>query len=382
MSSTTQEIEEEVEEMEEECPRCPDKGLPAWMGTFADMAILLMCFFVLILSFAEFNVPKFKQITGSLNNAFGIQREIPIVEQPMGTTIISMTFSPSPAPSVTNEMTQQTTQVNQPELELQTKTKEADEGDGKAQEIMEALEQAVAKGDIQVETLGEKLVVNFADKDVDERLPELLKKTLDAVEKAKDQAGKTDQEVLFGGLEQKLKKLTDELERLQKKESEGEDAQQGSPEEQSRRAQVAEDKLTVALKQEIGQGLVAVERDEDRLVVTVGSAGAFSSGSANLTPQAREIMQRIGALNAQGNSRINVSGHTDDVPLIFGSQYRDNWDLAAARASSVVQSLQNDGKVNGQRMQAVSFGDSRPVANNETANGRATNRRIEIEINY
>ena len=67
------------------------------MGTFADMAILLMCFFVLILSFAEFNVPKFKQITGSLNNAFGIQREIPIVEQPMGTTIISMTFSPSPA---------------------------------------------------------------------------------------------------------------------------------------------------------------------------------------------------------------------------------------------------------------------------------------------
>ena len=70
------------------------------------------------------------------------------------------------------------------------------------------------------------------------------------------------------------------------------------------------------------------------------------------------------------------------MPLIFGSQYRDNWDLAAARASSVVQSLQNDGKVNGQRMQAVSFGDSRPVANNATANGRATNRRIEIEINY
>ena len=68
----------------------------------------------------------------------------------MGTTIISMTFSPSPAPSVTNEMTQQTTQVNQPELELQTKTKDADEGDGKAQEIMEALEQAIAKGDIQV----------------------------------------------------------------------------------------------------------------------------------------------------------------------------------------------------------------------------------------
>jgi len=80
MSSATKEIDEEIEEPEEECPKCPPAGLPAWMGTFADMAILLMCFFVLILSFAEFNVPKFKQITGSLNNAFGIQREIPIVE--------------------------------------------------------------------------------------------------------------------------------------------------------------------------------------------------------------------------------------------------------------------------------------------------------------
>ena len=382
MSSATNEIDEEIEEPEEECPKCPPAGLPAWMGTFADMAILLMCFFVLILSFAEFNVPKFKQITGSLNNAFGIQREIPIVEQPMGTTIISMTFSPSPAPSVTNEMTQQTTQVNQPELELQTKTKDADEGDGKAQEIMEALEQAIAKGDIQVETMGEKLVVNFAEQKVDDQLPELLKKTLDAVDKAKTQAGKSDQEVLFGGLEQKLTQLTDELQRLQKKEAESEDANQGSPEEQTRRAQIAEDKLTVALKQEIGQGLVAVERDEDRVIVTVGSAGAFRSGSANLTPQARAIMQRIGKLNEKGKSRINVSGHTDNVPLIFGSQYRDNWDLAAARASSVVQSLQNDGSVDGKRMQAVSFGDSRPVADNASADGRGKNRRIEIEINY
>ena len=60
------------EEEEEECPKCPPKGAPAWMATFADMATLLMAFFVLILSFAEFNVPKFKQISGSLKNAFGI----------------------------------------------------------------------------------------------------------------------------------------------------------------------------------------------------------------------------------------------------------------------------------------------------------------------
>ena len=104
-----------VEEQEEECPKCPPQGAPAWMATFADMATLLMAFFVLILSFAEFNVPKFKQISGSLKNAFGIQRVIPVVEQPKGTTILSLNFSPSPSPSVTENVTQQTTLEEKPE---------------------------------------------------------------------------------------------------------------------------------------------------------------------------------------------------------------------------------------------------------------------------
>ena len=93
-----EEKEEKKKEEEEdhECPECPPKGAPAWMATFADMATLLMAFFVLILSFAEFNVPKFKQISGSMKNAFGIQRIIPVVEQPKGTTILSLNFSPNP----------------------------------------------------------------------------------------------------------------------------------------------------------------------------------------------------------------------------------------------------------------------------------------------
>ena len=82
------ENETEVEEEEEECPKCPPVGAPAWMATFADMATLLMAFFVLILSFAEFNVPKFKQIAGELKNAFGVQRVVPVMEPPKGTTVI------------------------------------------------------------------------------------------------------------------------------------------------------------------------------------------------------------------------------------------------------------------------------------------------------
>ena len=100
------------EEEEHECPKCPPKGAPAWMATFADMATLLMAFFVLILSFAEFNVPKFKQISGSMKNAFGIQRIVPVVEQPKGTTIMSLNFSPNPTPSVQENLKQQTTETD------------------------------------------------------------------------------------------------------------------------------------------------------------------------------------------------------------------------------------------------------------------------------
>ena len=121
------EIEQEEEE-QEECPKCPPVGAPAWMATFADMATLLMAFFVLILSFAEFNVPKFKQISGSLKNAFGVQKVIPVVEQPKGTTVIEMNFSPSPSPSVTEEMTQQTTQQEQREVEIKSNDKDAENG--------------------------------------------------------------------------------------------------------------------------------------------------------------------------------------------------------------------------------------------------------------
>jgi chemotaxis protein MotB len=377
-----QDENEVIEEEEEECPKCPPVGAPAWMATFADMATLLMAFFVLILSFAEFNVPKFKQISGSLKNAFGVQKIVPIVEQPKGTTVLSLNFSPSPAKSVTNEMTQQTTETTKPDLESQTKTKDSD-GNGQkqsdAEDLVKALQEAVARGDIEVETLGENVVVNFTPTEAEQKdLPQLLQKTLNAIEKAKAATGKSEQDVLFGGLEGQLAQLANAASTA----AQSSQQQAEAKAESNKKAQVAEDELKVALKQEIGQGLVDVEREEDKVIITVGSGGAFASGSANLTPEAIEIMNRIAEVNAEGNSDIKVSGHTDDVPLIFGSNYRDNWDLAAARSASVVQAFASNGVISEDRLEAISYGESRPVESNETPDGRAKNRRIEIEINY
>ena len=366
---------------EDDCPKCPPQGAPAWMSTFADMATLLMAFFVLILSFAEFNVPKFKQISGSLKNAFGVQRVLPVVEQPKGTTILSLNFSPSPSPSVQETVRQKTTLKEEPNLDLQTKDKDEDFKED-TKELAKAVEEAVARGDIDIQVLGKNVVLNFSPTEAEEKeLPQLLQETLNAIEKAKSAAGKSQKDVLVGGIEDKLEQVAKALDTAQ----EALDKQNKEKEEfkdATEKADLTEESLKVALKQEIGQGLVTVEKKEDKVIVTVGAGGAFPSGTAQLTPAAKKIMSNIAEVNKKGNSNIKVTGHTDNVPLLFGSQYRDNWDLAAARAASVVQNLQETNVIDAKRLIATSKGETQPIANNQTRQGRSKNRRIEIEINY
>ena len=383
------------EEEEEECPKCPPAGAPAWMATFADMATLLMAFFVLILSFAEFNVPKFKQISGSLKNAFGIQRVIPVVEQPKGTTVLSLNFSPSPAPSVTNNMKQQTTETEQKNLDLKSEIDEGDSAKSNSKETLEAKELSkeiineVSSEEVKVETVNDKVLVSInTESKSSEEVSKLIQKTIDAVETARENTGATDTDVLIGGIDKDIKSmasasienksLKDQVNQLESKNSEDDKNTQ----EKTKKAEFSEDQLRVALKQEIGKGLAEVQREKDRVIVTVGSAGAFNSGSAKLTKQARAIMKKIATVSAKGAGQVNVSGHTDDVPLIFGGQYRDNWDLAAARASSVVQELSKANTIPSEKLKAISFGETKPLEQNDTRQGREKNRRIEIEIKY
>ena len=394
MAEATEEVEEEEEQ---ECPKCPPPGAPAWMATFADMATLLMAFFVLILSFAEFNVPKFKQISGSLKNAFGVQRIVPVVEQPKGTTVLSLNFSPSPSPSVTKQMTQQTTTIEQPELEQKQKEKDSDGGetdkketDGgqlETDELAKALKEAIGRGDVTIESLGDKVFVNFNNTTEDDNkkdTAELIEETLKALEEARAASGKAEQEVLFGGIEQKLAELAASAKSNNddNKESNSDGDGSGSGSAEDKKAKIAEDNLQVALKQEIDKGLVEVERKDGKVFVTVGAGGAFPSGSAELTDEARTIMAKIATTGVGPTSKITVSGHTDNVPLKFGSNFRDNWDLAAARAASVVQEMEKAGTITADRMQAVSFGEAKPIKSNDTSEGRSKNRRIEIEIDF
>ena len=104
---------------DQEC-KCPPPGLPAWMGTFADLMSLLMCFFVLLLAFSEMDVLKFKQIAGSMKFAFGVQNKIEVKDIPKGTSVIAMEFTPGkPEPTPIETIQQQTVEMTQQMLEFQ-----------------------------------------------------------------------------------------------------------------------------------------------------------------------------------------------------------------------------------------------------------------------
>jgi len=354
-----------------------------------------MAFFVLILSFAEFNVPKFKQISGSLKNAFGVQKVVPVVEQPKGTTVLSLNFSPSPAPSVTKNLRQQTSDSEQKNLDLKSDRDDGDSAKSNSKEVLNAKELSkeimteMSSDDVKVETLDDKVLVSLnTENKTSEEISKLIKETVDAVENARESTGASETDVLIGGIDKDIKSmasatlenqtLKDQVSNLEKQNSVNEKEVQ----EKTKKAEFSEDQLKVALKQEIGKGLAEVQREKDRVIVTVGSAGAFSSGSARLTSQARAIMQKIAKVSAKGAGQVNVSGHTDNVPLIFGGQYRDNWDLAAARASSVVQELAKANTIPSEKLTAISYGETKPLEQNDTNEGREKNRRIEIEIKY
>ena len=392
---------DDEEQDEEDCPKCPPAGAPAWMATFADMATLLMAFFVLILSFAEFNVPKFKQISGSLKEAFGVQKVVPVVEQPKGTTVIELNFSPNPDPSISTTLRQDTTELQKPELELKTETEKSPEGTGEekknqsdfegaggegeeqldAQELAKQLKKAIDTGEVTVETLGENVVINFPEeKTSDEDVSTMIAETLEALDEAREKSGASESEVLFGGIEQELEKLAAAIDESLPQDGQGQGGSSSEGEEERIASRTTEE-LTVALKEQIDQGLIEVEQREGKVFVTVGSGGAFPSGTADLTEEAQRIIDRIALSAMSPDSSIKVTGHTDDVPISNG-QFRDNWDLGAGRAASVVQAIQNTGLIGGDRLEAVSKGEMEPVADNSTASGREKNRRIEIEISY
>ncbi|OBS30966.1 hypothetical protein A9O67_06325 [Tepidimonas fonticaldi] len=129
---------------------------------------------------------------------------------------------------------------------------------------------------------------------------------------------------------------------------------------------------------DLGKDIQVLVRDEG-VSFRIPSEVLFPSGEAVLTPAGQAIIDRLlPAFNRVPDYTIVVEGHTDNVP-IQTARFPSNWELSAARASSVVRQLEARG-LNPTRLRATGLADTRPLASNDTPQGRAQNRRVEITL--
>lgn len=156
-----------------ECPDCP-AGIPAWVMTFADLMSLLMCFFVLLLSFSEMDALKFKRLAGSMAQAFGVQNRLNVDDIPKGTSIIAQEFSPGiPQPTPINEIYQSTREITENTLDFeemeQFDVEQGTEGltQGTQLPIVERLEELVAETAADAESLSEELRIQIVRGEVE-----------------------------------------------------------------------------------------------------------------------------------------------------------------------------------------------------------------------
>ncbi len=141
------------------------KGVPAWVMTFADLMTLLMCFFVLLLSFSEMDVAKFKQLSGSMKDAFGVQSEIQVRTIPKGTSVVAQEFSPGkPEDTPLNQVRQFTIDSNRNTLDaLDRESKEIEETRDHARRLRMALKEEIQQGSVAIQTEGMKIIVHIME---------------------------------------------------------------------------------------------------------------------------------------------------------------------------------------------------------------------------
>lgn len=141
------------------------------------------------------------------------------------------------------------------------------------------------------------------------------------------------------------------------------------------------EQLVADLESEVSSGQIQIEQLREGLRLNLAQDILFRSGQVTLEPYGVEVLRKVARQLTEFEQHVEVQGHSDDVPLSasLARRWGSNWELAAARASQVVRLFEAEG-VDPSRLRAVSFGPYAPLASNDTAEGRARNRRIEIRL--
>jgi len=159
--------------------------------------------------------------------------------------------------------------------------------------------------------------------------------------------------------------------------------EQAAKEAEIGRLTQTQEELNKSLQDEIAKGDIRIQRVRDRLKINMVDSILFDSGRAQVKPDGLEVLKRVSEiLKDVANKQIRIEGHTDNVPIgskIVG-RFPTNWELSTARATSVVRYFIDKGGVRETTLSAVGYGYNQPVASNDTKEGRAANRRIEIVL--
>ncbi len=176
-------------------------------------------------------------------------------------------------------------------------------------------------------------------------------------------------------LQQGGEALAAEKERLEK--------ERAAKEAEIERLTRTQQELSKSLQAEIERGDITIKQVRDRLTINMVEKVLFNSGQAQVKPAGLKILTQVSdVLKNVTDKQIRIEGHTDNVPI--GLKIRDkfptNWELSTARATNVVRFFIDRGGVSRESLEAVGFADTRPVAGNDTEDGRTENRRIEIVL--
>ena len=319
-------------------------GAPGWMATFADLMSLLLAFFVLLFSFSSIDDQLYKEVGGSMKDAFGVQSRLVLAGPVMGINHIAMEFSSGrPDPEILNV-------VPQENLDLRKKWNSDQLKAGASEELDEA-EKKAEKEKQALDIIQEKQQKNVAQE--------------------KEKARKT-QDTKTGQALGKMKGLT-----------ESKNASVSS-EELAKAAQFASKKakqLGKELAAEIANGDLSVETEGNKVIIRVAEDASFPPGSSRSFAQFDQVIERISGVVKDSPGKVVVEGHTDNIP-VSNAQFRSNWDLSASRAVTVVHGLINATGLPVNRFEVRGLADTKPLKTNRTVDGRAKNRRVEVILEY
>ena len=317
---------EVVQKLEKPCEKCKS-GPGLWMQTFADMAILLMANFVLLIALAETSKQRntMFSIPGENQSAFGTQ------------DIIESDLKPSG---------------------YQGANVSADTNEGYDQ-VVKALAKEINDGKVEVTIKDQRVVVNVEGSD-----------------NPNSDTARVQQEELeiYTKVAEVQRKIKVDVKVFQESEGTTSDSEAWEEMFSAQYRQIRGD-----LSQAIEEERAEVIREGDKIIVRLASQGSFKSGSAQLQPGFSVLLDDVGKAIQNVEGLITIEGHTDNLPVGFSLRFRSNWDLSAARSGAVADyMLTKYSFANG--LMVSGLADTKPLMSNDTSEGRSRNRRIEVVI--